>query len=145
VLIAATEITNGNAAKFFNVALALAISTTLISYLAIFPAAWKLRRDRPGHARPYSAPFLPLLTIVSMAAIVFCVVQILFPGLGDAWFGDAYLPTDWAQSERWVYLLTEAIPLVIFFLMSVAFWYAGRRHLAEEGELARKPESPSKV
>jgi amino acid transporter len=141
VFIAATEITNGNAAKFFNVALALAISTTLISYLAIFPAAWKLRRDRPHHPRPYSAPFLPLLTIVSIAAILFCVVQILFPGIGDSWFGTDYRPDDWNQSERGVYLLTEAIPLVIFLAISVVFWYAGRRHLKQEGELARMPEA----
>jgi amino acid transporter len=139
VFVAATEVTGGNAAKFFNVVLALAISTTLISYLAIFPAAWKLRRDNPGRPRPYSAPFLPLLTIVSMAAILFCVVQILFPGLGDAWFGADYLPTDWSHSERWIYLLTEAIPLVIFLVISVAFWYFGHRHLKKASRQVPTP------
>ncbi|PZS34323.1 MAG: amino acid permease [Pseudonocardiales bacterium] len=130
VFAAATEITKGNAAKFFTVALALAISTTLISYLGIFPAAWKLRRDNPDHPRPYSAPWLPLMTVLSLGAIAFCTVELLFPGLGDGWFSEAYAPTDWTHSERWTYLLTEAVPLVIFIAIAVGFWASGRRHRA---------------
>jgi hypothetical protein len=80
-----------------------------------------------------------------MAAILFCVVQILFPGLGDSWFGVDYRPDDWNQSERGIYLLTEAIPLVIFFAISVVFWYAGRRHLRKSGEQLVEPVAPVPV
>jgi amino acid transporter len=129
VFIAVLEITSGNAAKFFTVALSLAISTTLISYLGIFPAAWVLRRRRPDDVRPYRSPLLPLTTAITTLAILFCTVELLFPGLGDSWFGDNYRPTsDWSHSERWTYLLTESIPLALFLAIAVAFWYFGKRH-----------------
>lgn len=132
VFVATLLITHGSAAKFFTVALALAISTTLISYLGIFPAAWKLRRDRPTDHRPYLSPALPLTTILCTAAIIFCTVQVLFPGLGDGWFSDNYRPSDeWASNERWVYLFTEAVPLILFTAIAVGFWVAGRRIRAE--------------
>jgi glutamate:GABA antiporter len=128
VFVLATEITEGNAYKFFTVALNLAISTTLISYLGIFPAAWRLRRKHPTHHLPFRSPALPALTVLSMAWILYCTVQILFPGLGDVWFGDDYRPSeDWAFDERWTYLFTELVPLVVFTLIAVAFWWIGRR------------------
>jgi amino acid transporter len=129
ILIAATEITNGNAYKFFSVALNLAISTTLISYLGIFPAAWVLRHKRPGDARPYKAPLISVMTILSVIAIVFCTIETIFPGAGDKWFGDNYRPSDdWTQNEKWSYLLTVGIPLVLFLAISVTFWWMGKRH-----------------
>ena len=131
ILVAATEITGGNAYKFFQVALNLAISTTLISYLGIFPAAWVLRNKRPGDLRPYLSPMLPLMTILSTAAILFCTVEVLFPGLGDGWFSADYLPSDqWKSSEKWTYLFTDLVPILLFLAISVAFWMAGRRHRA---------------
>ena len=55
ILMLATEITGGNAYKFFAVALNLAISTTLISYLGIFPAAWGCDGG-PADPLPFKAP-----------------------------------------------------------------------------------------
>ncbi len=130
VFVAATEVTGGDVYKFFGVALALAISTTLISYLGIFPAAWKLRRTDPDRPRPYRAPALGLLTVVSTAWIAFCTVQILFPGLGDGWFSEDYVIDGWAEDERWLYLFTELVPLLVFVGIATAFWAAGRRHVA---------------
>ncbi|MPR00539.1 amino acid permease [Modestobacter sp. I12A-02628] len=130
VFVAATEITDGDLGKFFGVVLALAISTTLISYLGIFPAAWKLRRADPDRPRPYRAPALGLLTVVSSAWIAFATVQLLFPGLGDEWFGEDYRLDGWAQDEKWLYLLTELVPLAVFVGIATAFWTAGRRHVA---------------
>ncbi|HLY33326.1 MAG TPA: APC family permease, partial [Jatrophihabitantaceae bacterium] len=105
VFVSTEIITKGNAYKFFTVALALAISTTLISYLAIFPAAIWLRRKRPLDPRPYRSPLLSVMTVLATVGIVFATIQVLFPGLGDKWFGDNYLPSDqWVSSEKWVYL-----------------------------------------
>jgi amino acid transporter len=141
VFVGVTEITGGDIAKFFGVALSLAISTTLISYLGIFPAAWKLRRTRPDHPLPYRAPALGLLTVVSMAWIAFCTVQLLFPGLGDGWFGADYRLDGWAASEKWVYLFTELVPLAVFVAIAVGFWAAGRRNVrrTEEVEPIEQP------
>jgi amino acid transporter len=141
VLIATLYVTGGNAYKFFAVALNLAISTTLISYLGIFPAALVLRRKRPDDARPYKTPLIWVMTILTMVAIAFSTVETIFPGLGDKWFGDDYRPSeDWAQNEKWKYLGIVAIPLILFLAISVAFWYAGKLHRERElRELAGQP------
>ncbi|AKU18542.1 amino acid permease [Luteipulveratus mongoliensis] len=133
VLIATIEITGGNAYKFFTVALSLAISTTLISYIGIFPAAWVLRRKDPDRPRPYRCPALPAMTILSCVAIVFCTVQLLLPGVGDQWFDGDYLPDQWAHRERYTYLLTELVPLLLFIALGLWFWLAGRAHTSRQG------------
>lgn len=126
VFVAATQITSGNAYKFFSVALGLAVSTTLISYLGILPAAWVLRRKEPDVERPFKAPLLPVSTVVTVGLLIFCCVQILFPGLGDHWFGPDYAWDGWKHSERWLFLLTELVPLVTFVAIAVTFWRLGR-------------------
>lgn len=141
ILVATVFVTGGNAYKFFAVALNLAISTTLISYLGIFPAAWVLRRKRPDDARPYKTPWLAFCTLISMVAIAFCTVQTIFPGLGDKWFGADYRPSaDWAQNEKWTYLGIVAIPLALFLAIAVGFWYAGKQH--RERELRNMADAP---
>jgi amino acid transporter len=55
-MIAAFQISGGNADKYFGAVLSLAISTTTISYLAIFPALSKLRKSHPHVERPYEVP-----------------------------------------------------------------------------------------
>ncbi|TXR52306.1 APC family permease [Quadrisphaera setariae] len=140
VFVAANTITSGDAGKFFTVALALAVSTTLISYLGIFPAAWVLRRRLPDAPRPYRAPAIGLLTVVSTAWIVFCTVQILFPGLGDGWFTADFRADGWAFSERWTYLFVELVPLLVFTALAVAFWAVGRREVRAASQLQAQPQ-----
>ncbi|MGW3950266.1 APC family permease [Streptomyces sp. NPDC004752] len=127
VLVAGEQITAGNAYKFFEVGMNLAVSTTLISYLCIFPAAWRLRRAQPQQPRPYRAPLVAFLTVLSMSIAAFCTVQIFFPGLGVHWFGDDFRPDGWAVHEKWTYLLTELVPVTAFVLLGVVFWAVGRR------------------
>src|SRR5712692_7381766 len=57
VVILAQQITSGNAAKYFDAVLGVTISTTLISYLLIYPALWKLRRSHPDTPRPFKMPW----------------------------------------------------------------------------------------
>jgi hypothetical protein len=40
----------------------------------------------------------------------------------------------WVVDERWTYLFTELVPLVVFTAIAVAFWWIGRRELADERE-----------
>jgi glutamate:GABA antiporter len=128
VFVATEEITGGNVYKFFSVALSLAISTTLISYLGIFPAAWALRRRRPADRRPFRAPFLGAATILSIVLIIFATVEALCPGLGGGWFDAQNLPgPQWQPSERWTYLAAAGAPLALFLLAGAAFWLAAQR------------------
>jgi len=125
VLVLAHELTNGSAAKLFGAVLGLAISTTLISYLGIFPALAVLRRKAPDVPRPYRAPMPRTISTVLTVLILFASVQLVAPGLGDHWFGSGYTPDGWKYHERWNYLLTEAVPLVAFVLLGVLFWALG--------------------
>lgn len=126
VFVATELITRGNVYKFFSVGLSLAISTTLMSYLGIFPAAWALRRRRPQDRRPFRAPFLRLATIVTLLLVVFATIEALAPGLGGGWFDPQNLPgPQWQPSERWTYLAAAGAPLILFLLAGAAFWLAG--------------------
>jgi glutamate:GABA antiporter len=127
----ATELTNGNAAKYFGAVLGVTISTTLISYLLIYPALWKLRISRPDVPRPFRMPLYRTLTVVLMLLVAIASVELIAPGLGDSWFGSAFVPDGWAPSERWIYLYTELIPVLVFVGVGVLFWWLGRKTRAE--------------
>jgi hypothetical protein len=104
----------------------------LISYIAIFPALWKLRVSHPNVIRVYRAPFAKFLSVWLTAIVTFATVQLLAPGLGNGWFSDDYRPEGWEASEKWKYMLTEAVPLAIFVLIAVLFWAIGKRNLAKK-------------
>jgi glutamate:GABA antiporter len=127
IVILAETITSGNAAKYFGAVLGVTISTTLISYLGIYPAVWKLRRSHPEVARPFRMPWMRPLTVLLVALIVVATIQLIAPGLGDSWFGTNYLPGGWEPSQKWVYLLTEALPVLCFVAVGVLFWALGSR------------------
>jgi amino acid transporter len=127
VLVLAHQLTDGNAAKFFGAVLGVTISTTLISYLLIYPALWKLRRSHPDVARPYRMPAYRIWTTVLMILLAITVVEIMAPGAGSSWFGSDFAPSGWAHSERWTYFATQFIPVVVFVLIGVAFWASGTK------------------
>jgi amino acid transporter len=131
IVILAETITSGNAAKYFGAVLGVTISTTLISYLGIYPAVWKLRRSHPEVARPFRMPWMQPLTVILMVLIVVATIQLIMPGLGDSWFGANYVPDGWDPSQKWVYLLTEALPVLCFAVIGVLFWALGSRTRAE--------------
>ncbi|MCX6415414.1 MAG: hypothetical protein NTU77_12580, partial [Actinobacteria bacterium] len=100
-----------------------------------FPALWKLRRSHPDHPRPYRAPMAPLLSIVLTAWVVFATIQLLLPGFAIDWFGDDFRLDGWGADEKWTYLLVEAIPLSLFILLGVIFYFSGskaRHHKAAD-------------
>src|ERR1700730_13181246 len=119
VVILAHQITSGNAAKYFNAVLGVTISTTLISYLLIYPALWKLRRSHPNVARPYKMPLYRVITVVLMILVAIASVQLIAPGLGKNWFGDDFRPQGWAHAERFTYLWTELLPVLFFVVVGV--------------------------
>ena len=131
VVVLATELTNGNAAKYFGAVLGVTISTTLISYLLIYPALWKLRYSHPQVPRPFRMPFARTLTVVLMLLVAIASVQLIAPGAGYHWFGGGFAPTGWVYNERFTYLWTELIPVLVFIAVGVLFWWLGRKTRAD--------------
>ena len=131
VVILAQQITSGNAAKYFNAVLGVTISTTLISYLFIYPSLWKLRRSHPDTPRPFKMPWYRPLTVVLMILVAVASIQLIAPGLGKDWFGPDFIPSDWKYSERFTYLWTELTPVLCFIVVGVLFWWMGRRVRAQ--------------
>ncbi len=76
--VAAVAIFHGGSDSAFKIVLNIAISTTLLSYLLIFPAIIKLRYSHPHVHRPYCVPF------GATGAWLFGVVITLWVALG-AW------------------------------------------------------------
>jgi len=135
IVILAETITHGNAEKYFGAVLGVTISTTLISYLGIYPAVWKLRRSHSEVARPFRMPWMRPLTVLLVLLIVVATIQLIAPGLGDHWFSADYAPGGWDPSQKWVYLLTEAVPVLAFVAVGMLFWWLGRGTRAEIVEL----------
>jgi amino acid transporter len=143
VVILAQQITSGNAAKYFDAVLGVTISTTLISYLLIYPALWKLRRSHPDTPRPFKMPAYRPLTILLMILVAIASVQLIAPGLGKNWFGDDFRPQGWAHAERFTYLWTELLPVLFFIVVGVFFWWRGRRTREWAARLAADVEPPT--
>ncbi|MBU6347392.1 MAG: APC family permease [Actinomycetales bacterium] len=132
IFVLARVVSDGDAAKYFTVVLGIAVSTTLISYIAIFPALWKLRDSHPDTPRVYRAPIAKFISAWLTLIVAFATVQLLAPGLGAGWFSDDFRPDGWEASEKWKFMLIEAVPLAVFVLIGVIFWAVGRRNLAKK-------------
>ena len=85
VVVLGEIITSGNAAKYFDAVLGVTISTTLISYLLIYPARVEAARSPPGRraAVPHAVHDQPL-TVLLMVLVAIASVQLIAPGLGDS-------------------------------------------------------------
>jgi amino acid transporter len=140
VVVLAHQISSGDAAKYFNAVLGVTISTTLISYLLIYPALWKLRRSHPDTPRPFKMPAYRPLTVILMILVAIASVQLIAPGLGSSWFGSDFIPESWTYAERFTYLWTELIPVLVFIVIGVLFWWLGRGTRAQATQPAPDPE-----
>jgi len=106
----AVKLLNGSAsvADQFKVVLYLATSTTLLSYLVIFPTVPMLRRKFPNVHRPYKVPGgeagMWLASGICMAWMILGSWVALFPGSLNHLFGESYSVTSnygvsWARYE----------------------------------------------
>jgi amino acid transporter len=122
------------------------ISTTLISYLLIYPALWKLRRSHPETSRPFRMPWYRPLTVLLMILVAIATVQLIAPGLGSTWFGADFAPESWTYAQRYTYLWTELIPVLAFIVIGALFWWLGRRTRQQSADpaalMAAPPELP---
>jgi glutamate:GABA antiporter len=126
-MILAFFLTSGSTAKYFSAALSLAISTTTIAYLAIFPALYLLRRKLPDVHRPYRVPGGDMgalvISILCFGWSALATVALLWPGLGQS-NPDSHLPTGFG-GQRLQFELSQFVPLAIFLALGVLFYYLG--------------------
>jgi amino acid transporter len=110
----------------FVVVLTIAISTTLISYLWIFPAAVRLRRLYPHVPRPYRVPGGPTGLRVAGALITIWVALgswvAVFPGTLEKLFGLKYdFKGTWGVSQGTYETLTLSTLAVIVVIALVGY------------------------
>jgi amino acid transporter len=142
VLILAHQLTSGNAAKFFGAVLGVTISTTLVSYLLIYPALWKLRRSHPEVERPFKMPWYQPLTVILMVLLAVTIIELFAPGAGMSWFSSDFAPEGWTHAERFSYLLTEVVPVLVFVVIGVLFWVSGKKTREDIARLAPANANP---
>ena len=143
ILILGYRLNDGDVAKYFGVAVGFAIAMSLVTYLLIFPAFWKLRNSHPQTTRPYRVPAHRTVSIWLTAVVAFGIAQLLAPGFGDKWFGDAYRPAGWVADQGRPYYLIQLVVLLVILLIAVNFWYFGGRNLSS-ARAAHKSASANK-
>jgi amino acid transporter len=114
----------------FQIVLDIAISTTLISYLWIFLAAWRLRHTHPEVERPYRVPTRYGMAIGAIV-ITFWVLLgswvAVFPGTLEKVFGVPYdFHDNWGTSRGKFEVYTLAT-LGIILVVALAGYAAGAR------------------
>ena len=112
----------------FTVVLDIAISTTLISYLWIFPAALKLRYSHAHVARPYLHPGgmagIWISTVLVTGWIALGSWVAVFPDSMERLFGVGYGFRDsWGVSQATFEALTLGTLLVIVAIGAVGYWF----------------------
>jgi amino acid transporter len=128
---------SGSAADAFSVVLAMATSTTLLSYLWIFPAALRLRYVLPDVHRPYRVPGKGNLGIWIAAGLVTFWVALgswvaVFPGTLEPLFGLSYdFHGTWGVSRATFQGLTLGT-LGVMFLVAVVGYLSGSHVRAKE-------------
>lgn len=135
-------ITHGSLARFFSLMIALAISSSALCYVLVFPSLIVLRRKYPHAHRPYRVPGGMAgawgAALITEAFVLVTAVTLLWPGAINAWLGERYsIKTSWGVSR----VFFESVTLSVFgamVLLGVVFWAAGaagrRRGLTGEAE-----------
>src|SRR4051812_5952873 len=136
VMVLAFQLT-GNANKYFTAVLGLAISTTTISYLVVFPAVIKLRYSRPNIRRPYRVPWgmkgVWLCGVLCTFWAALATLALLYPGFGTSNPDDS-LPDGW-EGQRGAYELSQFIPLAVLIGLGLLFYWSGRKTRAQVAEV----------
>jgi amino acid transporter len=121
-LLFALNLLNGSNASSFEVILALTTSTTLLSYVMIFPTGWLLRR-RHGHVtRPYKAPMMGLCVALCTAWMVLGSWAAFVPGTIERALGFSYdYQANWGVSFARYEVISLGIIVLIAVLTAVGY------------------------
>lgn len=136
IMVAALNLTGGDAGTYFSAGLGLAISTTFISYVFTFPSLIVLRYRMPDTPRPYRVPGglagAWIAGGVTTVLVAYTVAVLIWPGLGVGWFGSDGNPADSLPDgfagQRAAYTLSQVVPLVLFLLLGLVFYALGTRN-----------------
>jgi amino acid transporter len=125
-MIAALAIFNGGANATFVVVLTIAISTTLISYLWIFPAVIRLRFTHAHVPRPYKFPGGTRGVVLGGGLVMFWITigafTSVFPGVLEGLFGIHYdFRATWGVSQAKFELLTFGTLAVVFAIALIGY------------------------
>ncbi len=133
---------HSSTAHAFTVVLDIAISTTLISYLWIFPSVLKLRYTHPSVPRPYVHPWgmpgLWISTVLVTGWILLGSWVAIFPDTLERVFGVGYgFKGSWGVNELQFELYTLLTLAIIVAIGLIGYW-AGtsvrRDIVASEGD-----------
>jgi glutamate:GABA antiporter len=118
-MLVAMQVT-GSGASVFGVVLTISISTFLLSYLLVIPAAIRLRTLYPGRHRPFRVPVtdtqFALLGWLAFAWVLLGSWVAVFPGTLERLFGEEYPFKDiWGVSQ---------LTFEVFTLSTLAFLLA---------------------
>jgi len=141
--IAALAWFNAGANATFYVVLTIAISTTLISYLWIFPTALKLRYLYPGVHRPYVHPFGKVGIWVSTLLVMFWIAlgsfEAVLPGVLERMFGLSYdFKGTWGVTRAKYEAYTFGTLAIFLVFALLGYWSAAR----VRGDVATVPIDP---
>jgi amino acid transporter len=144
-MIVAINLNKGSTASTFVVVLYMAISTTLISYVAIFPAVIKLRYSHPDVPRPYRIPGgivgAWIAGSLCTAFILLASFVAVFPDVIEKALGAGYNFKDtWGVTRLRFEVFTFGTLAVIITFAILCYWL-GRpiREQSAEAELAPAP------
>jgi amino acid transporter len=146
-MIVAVNLNKGSTASTFVVVLYMAISTTLISYIAIFPAVIKLRYSHPDVPRPYRLPGgKPGVWIaggICTAFILLASFVAVFPDVIEKALGAGYnFHAVWGISRLRFEAFTLGTLAVIIAFAVVGYWL-GRPVREQEADIALVAAAPA--
>jgi glutamate:GABA antiporter len=126
-IVAISLLKSQSTASAFTVVLDIAISTTLLSYLWIFPAALKLRYTHPHVTRPYRHPWGMAGIWVSTILVTFWILLgswvAVFPDTLERLFGVGYKFKDsWGVTQGVFEALTLGTLAVIVGIGLIGYW-----------------------
>jgi glutamate:GABA antiporter len=118
---------NNSTASAFTVVLDIAISTTLISYLWIFPAVLKLRYSHPGVKRPFVHPWgmagIWVSTLLTTGWILLGSWVAVFPDTLERVFGVGYgFKDSWGVTQGEFEALTLGTLAIIVVVGLIGYW-----------------------
>jgi glutamate:GABA antiporter len=141
---------NASTADAFTVVLDIAISTTLISYLWIFPAVLKLRFTHPAVYRPYVHPWgragIWASTILVTGWIALGSWVAIFPDTLERVFGVSYgFKDSWGVTQTKFEVLTLGTLALIVVVGLVGYYFGSgvRSHVATIGGVEATATEPT--
>ena len=150
-MVAAVLLLNSGNAATFTVVLDIAISTTLISYILMFPAAYILRRRHPAVRRPFRIPGSDMWLLACVVLTTFWVAlgswTAVFPGTLNRLFGHSYsFKDEWGVTQAKFFVFTLGTLAVLVAISVIGFIVAtGVRRKTVEVTIGGPAAEPAAV